>query len=46
MTEETPAETNPLERWDAPGYRYLSGLVDEELRTKRLAALSEVFAAE
>jgi hypothetical protein len=46
MTEDVPPENNPLERWDAPGYRYLSGLVDEELRNKRLAALSEVFAAE
>ncbi|MGZ3473190.1 MAG: hypothetical protein ACXWUG_02035, partial [Polyangiales bacterium] len=45
MTEEESAE-NPVERWDAPAYRYLSGLVDEELRNKRLAALSEAFAAE
>jgi hypothetical protein len=38
--------TSPEENWDAPLFRYLSGLVDEELRNKRLAAMSEAFEAE
>jgi hypothetical protein len=46
---ELPVEPPPPPgpgRWDPPMFRYLSGLLDDDLREKRLAVYSEAFEAE